>query len=52
MSSTEFLAIARLVPHPMLLLTGDGLVVAANPVARETLGPAGERLVGRQGSPS
>ena len=48
MSSTEFLEIARLVPHPMLLLAGDGLVVAANPAAREILVPVGERLDGRQ----
>jgi signal transduction histidine kinase/ActR/RegA family two-component response regulator len=48
MSPVEFHEVARLVPHPMLLLADDGTILAANPAADERLSPPGERLAGRR----
>src|SRR3954470_18231463 len=48
MSPVEFHELARLVPHPMLLLADDGTILAANAAAEAGLGLPGERLAGRR----
>ncbi|HWQ14068.1 MAG TPA: ATP-binding protein [Roseiflexaceae bacterium] len=47
MIAEDFLAIARALPEPMLLLAGDGRILAANPAACQLLGVRGEALSGR-----
>lgn len=48
-SGEEFSRLAALLPEPMLLVTGEGAVLAANRASADLLGhPSGDRLVGRR----
>ncbi|MBI3462367.1 MAG: response regulator [Planctomycetes bacterium] len=48
MSHRHFLRLADLLPEPMLLLDADGVILAANQAAGQTLSQSGDHLVGRQ----